>query len=422
MVEEQILSKILDERNLHAALKYNVTVDDFPTLGKAFEYIVSYYRSNQGFPEVATVAGEFPEFDYQPSVSEPFSGLCSRLKQQTAKRKAFELLQNQASKKFNELTGDKFVSWLKEETEKIEKLTSNAYSLGTNFAANGEERRERYLESKEKRSFQYIPTPYPSLTKFLGGGFELSDYVLLMAFTNRGKSWIATHIGQTAWTNNFGVLHYSPELNKRQQESRLETLDGHFNNVDLRRGGLGNEKQYFDYLNTFKPDNGSAPYIIKTMEDLPNGLTTDVIEADLEIYPEVKLVIIDGFNLMTHKGGGGKSNRDAMTTTSRRLRQIFGKYGVAGLVVHQTPGSAEKENKEVDESGARVVKPPELEQYSETIAVVQDAATVLTFDAWQGVGKIAIRKAREPYIGEVIDLHCNFNLGFIEEPRATDLF
>jgi len=154
------------------------------------------------------------------------------------------------------------------------------------------------------------------------------------------------------------------------------------------------------------------------MEDLPNGLSVDVIETDLQMNPDIRMVIIDGFNLMAH--GRGKM-RDSMTQTSRRLRQIFGRHKVAGLVVHQTPGSAEKDNKPGDD-GIRLVRPPKLTDYSETIAVNQDASTALTFDADDRSGKLAIEKAREPSVGTVIDLNIQFNLGYIKEQEITELF
>jgi replicative DNA helicase len=188
---------------------------------------------------------------------------------------------------------------------------------------------------------------------------------------------------------------------------------GHFNNVGLRNGELAEEEKYKEYLMQFTPENYSTPYIVKTMEDLPNGLSVEVIENDILANPEIKMVIIDGFNLMNHKGKD--SNRNNMSNTSRQLRQLFGKYGVVGLVVHQTPQSAEKENMKKDEIGNRIVKPPEIHQYSETIAVIQDACTVLTFDQVDGLGKLKIVKARQPVVGKEIDLNCNFNYGFIEE-------
>jgi replicative DNA helicase len=419
LIEAQLISKVLDDDKFHELQRYSIDASDFPTLALVYEFIREYAKENQSVPDYRTVAGKFEDFEYIPEVADSYRYLCTTLKATNAKRQAFELLQNQAVKKFNELPGDKFIQWLKAETERIEKATSAAHSLGTDYATNGVEREEWYKDAQKNRSRQFIPTPYPSLSEALGGGFEVGDYILLMAFTNRGKSWVASHIGLTAWENKFGVLHYSPELSKKQQALRLDTLKGHYDNTLLRRGRLANEKEYLGFLKGFNLNSETAPYIIKTMEDLPNGLTLEAVEADIQMNPEVKLVIIDGFNLMIH-GGRGKM-RDSMTQTSRRLRQTFGKYKVAGLVVHQTPGAAEKENKP-DDDGVRVLKPPRLTDYSETIAVIQDAATAITFDADESSGKISVEKAREPMVGTVIDLSVDFNQGYIKEKDLTELF
>lgn len=421
MIEEQIISKMLDTNDVHSALKYNVNKEDFKRLPDVFEYIVDYRKQYGATPNVETIVSEFDDFEYQEAVHEPFNGLTSRLKKQSAKRQAFEMLQMEAKTKYQDLEGDDFIKWLGERTKQIERNTSTDFSAGSNFAVNGQERKQRYEEAKETKSSRYIPLPYNALNDKLTG-MELGDYILLMAYTNRGKSWVATDMGRKAWRTGFGVLHYSPELSKAQQESRIETIDGKFTNSDLRRGQLENEEAYYEYLKQFElSQEEQTPYIIKTMEDLPKGLTVDAIEADLEMNPHIHMVIIDGFNLIDHSGGG-RSNRDAMSNTSRKLRQLFGRFNVVGLIVHQTPTSAEKDNKEDDDAGDRIVTPPSIEQYSETIAVVQDAATVLTFDQHDGIGKLLVAKCREPAVGEVIDLHCDFNRGYIGEPDLTARF
>ncbi|KTS84427.1 DNA helicase [Paenibacillus jamilae] len=418
MIEAQLLSKVIDENKFYELARYNIGAADFPTYAPVYEFIEGYVQESRGdVPDYRTVAAKFPDFDYMPEVTDGFRYLASRAKDATAKRKAFELLQHEAPKKFKELGGAKFSAWLFEQTERIKRQAELQTDLGVNYATNGEQRKEWYRDSKEKRSFSYIPAPYASLTKALGGGFERGDGTLLMAYTNRGKSWIATDIGRTAWRAGFGVLHYSPELSQRQQSFRIDTIDGQFNNVNLRRGQLENEEDYFSYLDDFTPDKGHAPYIVKTMEDLPNGLSLDVIEADLQMFEGIAMVIIDGFNLMDHGRGG----RDAMTQTSRKMRQLWGRHMVAGIVVHQTPTAAERD-KGANDDGERLVSPPKLTDYSETVAVIQDNANVLTFDQAQGIGRISIEKAREPSVGQVIELVCNFNLGVIQEPDVTSNF
>jgi replicative DNA helicase len=338
LLESQIISKVLDEKNFYVTRQFNINENDFGTQRPVYEFVRDYVKEYGETPDYRTVVGKFEKFDYQPEVNDTFPYMCKALKSAVSKRKSFELLQKEAGKNFKTMDGTAFINWMVDEALAIQKVANSSSSVGTNIAINGAERKEWYKDSKENRSFSFIPTPYPSLTQWLGGGFELGDYILLMAFTNRGKSWIGSQIGQTAWRNNFGVLHYSPELSKKQQTYRFETLDGHYNNVDLRRGQLENEDEYMEYLDGFNEKN-EAPYIVKTMEDLPDGLSCEVIEADLQMNPNIKMVIIDGFNLMVH--GKGSNLRNNMTTTSRRLRQIFGRHEVAGLVIHQTSGSSE---------------------------------------------------------------------------------
>lgn len=420
-MENKLLSKVIDEQNLSVLYRGNITEDDFYTQAETFKFIKSYSKTYGEVPPMETVVVECPSFEYQPEVKDHFTYLIKSVKNATAKRQAFELLQKEAGEKFQKLQGVDFVNWLAESANHIKDIVESESGLGTNFAVNGKERAEAYQERKENRSGKYIPTPYTSLTGWLGGGFELGDYVLLNAYTNRGKSWIASQIGIIGWNAGFGVMHYSPELSKAQQLDRLDTLNGHFNNTALKAGSLNEENKYFEYLKQFN-DTREIPYMVKTMEDLNKGLSLDVIEADLQANPAIKMVIIDGFNLIAHKGNKGGSNRDAMSNTSRQLRQLFGKYGVVGLIVHQTPTSAEKDNLQKDEAGTRMVKPPEIHQYSETVAVIQDACTVLTFDQFDGSGKLKLAKARTPHVGKDLELHCDFNLGFIREVEAVDYF
>ncbi|MHC5291090.1 hypothetical protein CHCC14819_0454 [Bacillus licheniformis] len=413
MIEAQLLSKVIDENKFFILNKFNVNETDFEAYPHVYTFIREYVHAFHQTPDYRTVVAKFEDFDYHADIQDSFSYLCKTLKDHSAKRKAVVRL-SKVNENFKVMSGEEFTRWLKEEATALEALALSSSSSATNFATNGQERKEWYQENKDQRSLTYIPTPYETLTKWLGGGFELGDYILLMAYTNKGKSWIGSDIGRKAHKAGFGVLHYSPELSKKQQVYRLDTLEGHFNNVDIRRGQLENEEQYFKYLEKFNEEN-EVPYYIKTMEDLPNGLSADVIESDLQMYENISMVIIDGFNLMKHP----KIGRDGMSSTSRRLRQIFGRYKVAGLVIHQTPTSAEKEMDDVEDVSIPV---PQVTDYSETIAVVQDSATVLTFNQKDGRGRLLLAKCREPNVGKSLELRCNFNLGYIKEASPVDYF
>lgn len=420
MLENKLLSKVLDEKNFFILKKFNINADDFEVHTDVYRFIESYVREYGQTPDYRTVVEQFPDFEYMGEVVDAFPYLCKELKRKRGLRTAYTFLQNEVPKMFNNGKNKDFLKQLYEAVSDMYKASSAVSYSGSNYAVNGDERKERYLNSKKNRSKIFIPTPFETLNIWLGGGFELTDYVLIQAFSNVGKSWLASLMGVHAWLKGFGVMHYSPELSLKQQEARNDTLLGHFNNVKLRAGELENEEEYFKFLEQFK--DKETPYIIKTMEHLPDGLSLDVIEADLQQNPNIKMVIIDGFNLMKH--GNGKLDRNAMTLTSRRLRQIFGKYQVVGLVVHQVNASEERENKKKgkDDDGERLPKPASILGYSETLAVVQDASHILSFDAVDGLGAIQLVKTRGTGKDKVLNLNLNFNLGYIKETSPVDYF
>lgn len=420
MLEAQLLSKIIDENSFYTLNKFNISQNDFHAIPHVYEYVRDYVKEYGQTPDYRNVVARFKDFDYQVDVQDSYAYLAKTLKGQSAKRKAVEVIGQQANEKFKTLNGTEFANWFYEQATALKAVAESASSTGTNYATNGRERKEWYEEGKEKRSYSFIPTPWESLTRWLGGGFELGDGSLLQGYTNRGKSWISSAIAVKAHNEGFGVLYYAPELSKKQQLFRFDTINAHVDNVAVRRGALENEQAYFEFLGTYSEEKDEVvPFIVKTMEDMPKGLSCELIEADLQQYENISLVVVDGLNLMQHGPGGV---REGITKTSRKLRQIWGRYMVHGMVVHQTPTSAEKENMNEDDLGVRVPTPARLDQYSESIAMIQDNSTVLNYDQFDGIGKILLAKAREPNVGRTLDLRCNFNYGYITESTAVDNF
>ena len=421
MIESLLLSKVLDTNEFYTLNKFNINEDDFATEKEIYLFIKRYVEEHKQTPDVRTIGLKFPHFEYTAELTDSFKYLCTELKNTTAKRKMFELLQSEASINFTKMDGLEFTKWLKKEIEQLEKMVDSSASLGTDYLKTGEERKESYLIKKENKEKIFVPTPYSTLNKVLNNGWLLGDYVLLLAFTNTGKTWLASHVGITAANADFNILHYSVELPKAQQLERLDTLNGHFNNSQLAKAELTNEEEYFEYLKKHNPKNETS-YIIKSMEDLKNGLSTEQIEEDLSIYPQTQVVIIDGFNLMRHKGGV-KNMRNSLSHTSRELRQLFVKHNVLGVVVHQTNASSEKEKKNKDMVEDVIPNPPSLLDYSETISTIQDSSCVLTFCQKKGIGRLSVEKARtKEGKGTLIDLHCDFDNGFIKQVEATDYF
>ena len=185
MLESQILSKVLDENAFHELPAHGVTEKDFPVLGAAYTFIKGYVEQNGSVPDYRTVVADFPDFQYLPETADTFGYLTGRLKAQTAKRAAYTLLQTEASEKFTTMDGTQFVDWLFSNVSAIQRDVKAGMLGGMDYALNGAERATWYDTASEKGDSIFIPTPYPTLNKALGGGFELGDMVMFMAFTNQ---------------------------------------------------------------------------------------------------------------------------------------------------------------------------------------------------------------------------------------------
>lgn len=168
MIEHQLISKVLEENNFHIMNKYNIKQVDFYNIPEVYEFVQSYVNEHGQTPDYRTVVGEFESFNYLPETADSFAYLAKALKNSTAKREVVMLLQKEAGKKFDELQGVEYINWMANEISRIQSMANATSYSGVNYAVNGDERWNTYQENKENRSFKFIPTPYDSLTKWLG--------------------------------------------------------------------------------------------------------------------------------------------------------------------------------------------------------------------------------------------------------------
>ncbi|MFJ7978274.1 hypothetical protein ACIQZI_21805 [Peribacillus sp. NPDC096379] len=69
----------------------------------------------------------------------------------------------------------------------------------------------------------------------------------------------------------------------------------------------------------------------------------------------------------------------------------------------------------------RIISPPELKDFCETSTTIQDASMVRTLDVYDGMAKLAIKKACEPRTtGKITKCVADFNNGMIKEQRDID--
>jgi replicative DNA helicase len=317
--------------------------------------------------------------------------------------------------------------------EKIQEFRIQSRSTGKNgidWSNSGAERLVEFERRKKQDFSRRIPFFFSELTDVIGdmnGGFFLA----IQAFTGKGKTWLG--LLQALTVNELGLncLFESGEMSKPEISFRLDTLKGKFSNRGLFTGSLDfhSEEAYREYLKDFSKGTTKAPLIIKTQEDWSKGLNIAQIEHDIQTHhPDV--VIIDQFSLIRHV----TNDRDGKSNTSKRLKEMAGKYGIVICLLYQANGDYERGKKktDVEDESLRELQPPTLKDYSETIQLVQDVDCLLTFDAtkWRDAstgaecGKALLFVAKSRAGGEGTELEMNWipDQGVIETRKATDMF
>ena len=125
-----------------------------------------------------------------------------------------------------------------------------------------------------------------------GGLSTVEEFLVIIARTNTGKSWVCTKMMESAQSHGFPVLYYSPEMQASFIGTRFDTWRGHFRNSDLHRGQYTEE--YKQYLKKLVAEDTGA--IVVEDKDMPDGRTTVRSLEQLVKRNSIKLLIIDGMS------------------------------------------------------------------------------------------------------------------------------
>lgn len=429
MIEQALLNAIIASRDTTALVRNGLMdAKQWLTHKDAYLYLSKHLKEYGELPSIASMCQNVDNFEPSDSVESPDT-LAKKMIERNLKNIQKEFFLNVAQK-FGDLDAYDILRKMEEKVEELQKLSMLRGNNGIDWASSGEERFAEY-EGRKLRDFnRRIPFLFPQLTELLGemhGGF----YETIMGFTSRGKTWLGLLQGLVAHRAGFKVLVESGEMSKPEVQFRLDTMAGGFNNRGLFTGALDfrDEEAYKEWLSKFSKDAGQAPFVIKTQEDWPSGLTLYQIDHDIQVC-KPDIIIIDQFSLIRHSS----ADRSGMTNTSRRLKELAGKYGIIICLLYQANGDYEKRKSqsETEDNSIKELVPPRLSDYSETIAIIQDSDVVLTFDSttWKdektkkqcGKALLSIGKSRAGGEGSELDLNWIPNEGIIEPRRAVDIF
>ena len=285
-VELQVISKLLvseDQNEIDTLLSFNENY--YSLFNKQIEFIKDHVSRYGQVPDVFTFQSEFPDVELV-RVDEPLEYLVNGMRKN---RQRIILLET--FNKIDELESEDVSEAWKYIAQQYDKAAELDESKPMNIIKQAEERSEQVLEySKQIR----IPTGFSEIDKLMYGGLStVEELLLIIARTGTGKSWLCTKMMESAQSNGFPVLYYSPEMQSSYLATRFDTWRAHFKNSELFTGRYSED--YVQYIKNLP--NEETPALVVEDKDVPDGVSVRSLTPLVKRYG-IKLLIIDGLSYM----------------------------------------------------------------------------------------------------------------------------
>ena len=203
-----------------------------------------------------------------------------------------------------------------------------------------------------------IPTPWPRLSKKLGGGLRPGEVYVIGGNQGSGKTSLALQFVIAALRRRTGVLMFSMEMMHQDVFQRMASIEARVDLLavrDLQRDG---RKLHSDYIESIHRLNESLselceyPLLVSTKASVtPDFLLKET--ARIRNRQRVDLVVIDHMQLMATTNSA-RGDYEKFTAISRATKHVAMELKVPVLLVSQTSRSnATDKRQELDVSDLR---------------------------------------------------------------------
>lgn len=379
MIELQVLSRVLKERNASILTLNGITEDYFITYPDEYAFIMNHIREYGNVPDKETFLSKFSNFTIV-DVTESDKYLIETFNEehlyslmvpvinkladiiQTDSRAAAEYLQSQ-----------------------LPSLTQNNVVLGVDIVSQARERQREWQERRENKERFCIPTGFEELDEITGGWQRGEEFAVLFARTGQGKSWILIKTLEHAWRIGKRVGLIEPEMSATKTGYRFDTLSGNISNSALTRGE--DAPDYEKYIEELSANE--IPFFVASPKDFRRNITVSKLRAFIESN-KLDILGVDGISyLKDERKQKGDNRTTGLTNISEDLMDLSIELKIPIIVVCQS-------NRE----GAKDDDAPDLENIRDSDGIAYNASTVIAARQ-KGPGiELTIRKNRNGKSGD----------------------
>lgn len=378
MVELQVISKILKDKNLSFLTLNNITDDYFMTYSAEYEFIKNHVNQYGNVPDKETFLAKFPDFTIV-EVCETDKYLVDTFNEERLYAKAVPVVN-----KIAELMQTDSVAAVEYLRSQLENLTIRSAVVGTDIISSSRKRYEEWLEMKDNPEKFQISTGFDRLDDLIGGWRRGEELVVIFARTGQGKSWLLIKSLQHAWRLGYRVGLVEPEMSDVKTGYRFDTLYGHLSNKALTRGEDVHEYgKYIDELEKRK-----TPFFVVSPKEFNRKITVSKLRSFIETN-NLDILGIDGISYLSdERARRGDSLTVQLTDISEDLMDLSIELKVPILVVAQS-------NRE----GAKTDSAPGLENIRDSDGIAFNASVAIGMRQKDSNAEMVIEKNRNGITG-----------------------
>lgn len=405
MVALQIISKVISTKDISIIKDNLLTEEYFPEYEDEYNFILEHYDKYQNIPDKATFLAQFPDLELV-EVTESDKYLLDTIQEEYLYGKSVPIVQQVA--KLLKTDANAAAEYM---IQQVRQLQPNYDLGGVDIIRQAGERYNQFVERKEKQDNWFFTTGFPELDDLIHGLQRKEEFVVIVARTNEGKSWVLEKICTHIFEIGFNVGYVSPEMGANSIGYRFDTLYKNISNRGLVWGKEGVEKEeYKDYIDELQQRKNK--FIVSTPKDFDKKITVSKLKNWITKY-DLKMIAIDGITYLSdERYVRGDTKTTSLTNISEDLMELSIEMEVPVVVVVQANRSATTQE---DDSV------PELESIRDSDGIAYNASKVLSIRQLKNeVLVMQVKKQRFGKVGGKLTYNWNIDEGQFEYIASYD--
>ena len=401
MVTLQMINKVLKTKDVEVLIRNDLTVDYFIGYEDYYNFIMNHYKRFGNVPDMATFLDKFENFE-PLDVTESDEYLVEKIQEEYTYTKFVPIIE-EAADKLTKNSVDAY-DFLK---SALATLTPKVGSCGVDIISQARERYESYVKRRDSETPWMYSTGFPELDEHIGGLAKGEEFVVIVARTNQGKSWILEKIASHIWKLGTNIGYISPEMSYDNVGYRFDTLTEHFSNFSLYRGR--DVPNYEEYINDLIKQNKYI-FNVATPIDFNRKITVSKLRSYC-LQNNIGLLCVDGIKYLTdERYRKGDSTTNSLTNVSEDIMGLSLELGIPIIVVVQA-----------NRTGAGLeAGTPELESIRDSDGIAHNATKVISIRQKNDKLYMNIKKNRNGPVDVEVTYDWNIDRGEFEYVPSTD--